>query len=514
MASRIRYVNVTFTQDWNYGPLVFPSGMTCSLPEEVGKGVVSAGFASLNYVGSESDRVAMDSAGSTTGAIYVLPTDSAATIKTKIETVSAALGSTNGVEWSDGVGRQVSLPPGRLLVPELLISQAQSIRGVKGSTIVAHDGSAITDRGGGVGAFCTVMDDYRSHSGVAGQGVIEDLDINASIANGVTGPATIHGLYHPARSGSGNAHTIRNVCVYNAKNNGIHYETGNDKLVAQRLRQEGAGGVGIYIGGSDCKGSDFGSVAVGTSCEINGAAVELDKFDFWRPSGANSDPTFKITGATNGCVIKSGTVEGKTLFIGKNESNSNKYINSKAQFAFVHFKLKDQLPDCLFEAQSADMVELIACKFGVSGNAVATPVDYLIKITGATPGIVKLIGAGGLMRFVGRAGATNKQLMDCGKHICDQPGRLLFEWGRMGTVEFVPTATFTGSAGDGSLQTHLPFDGGAATYNVADYKFGWLNLQAYLGNTTAALDTAPTTFTMPGLPALSSYCAPGLRFIP
>jgi hypothetical protein len=510
----ISYVNVTFLRDWPFGPLVFPSGMTCSLPEEAGKGAVAAGFARLNNVGSESDRVAMDGATSNGLTTTVLSTDSAATAKSKIETVNAESGSTNDVLWSDGVGRQVSLGPGRILVPELTLSQAQTLRGVKGSTILAHDGSAITDQGGGVGGFVTVRDDYRSHSGIAGQGAIEDLDIDATIGGSVVGPAVIHGFYHPPRSGAANAHTIRNVGVYNAPNNGIHYDAGNDKLVAQRLRQEGAGGVGIYIGGSDCKGSDFGSVAVGSSCEINGAAVELDKFDFWRPNGANSDPTLKITGATNGCVVKSGTVEGKTLFIGKNENNSNKYINAKAQFAFVHFKLKDQVPDCLFEAQSADMVELISCKFGFSGNDIVTPVDYLIKITGATPGIVKIIGGGGLLRFVGRAGATNKILMDCGKHICDQPGRLLFEWGRMGTVEFVPVAATAGSSADGSLKTHLPFDGGATTYNLADYKFGWLNLQAYLGNTSAALDTAPATFTMPELPALSSYCAPGLRFIP
>jgi hypothetical protein len=39
----ISYVNVTFLRDWPFGPLVFPSGMTCSLPEEAGKGAVAAG---------------------------------------------------------------------------------------------------------------------------------------------------------------------------------------------------------------------------------------------------------------------------------------------------------------------------------------------------------------------------------------------------------------------------------------------------------------------------------------
>jgi hypothetical protein len=449
------------------------------------------------------------------GEVVVLATDTPATVKSKIETVNPESGMTDGVPWNDGVGRPVRLPAGRILTPACTVSQAQTVRGVKGSTVIAHDGSAIPDRGGNVGGFVTVLDDFRSHSGIAGQGVLEDLDIDATIAGGVTRPGTVHGLYHPPRSGSANAHTVRNVGVYNAPNNGIHYDVGNDKLVAQRLRQEGAGGVGIYIGGSDCKGSDFGSVAVGTAIEINGAAVELDKFDAWRRNNPTSDPTLKITGATNGCVVKSGTVEGKTLFIGKNESNSNRFINSKAQFAFVHFKLKDFAVDCLLELQSADMVTLIAPKFGLSGNGVASnPPDFLIKITNTggadRNGPVKIIDASGMMRFVGRPGASNQMRFDALRHICDHPELLLFEWGRMGTVEQIG-ASAAGAIGGSTLKTHLACDG--QTYNTADYPFGYLNLRAHLGDWAARLDTAPGTFTMPEYPALSSNCVQGLRCI-
>lgn len=441
--------------------------------------------------------------------VYVNSTDDAATIESKLETINDEVDPGS----PEGVGRIVQLCAGRLTTGPLSISQAQTIRGIKGSSILTlGPGYTLLDQGGGVGAYFTIKNDFLSSGGIAGQGVFEDFEIDASETQNLVSPATIHGLHAPTRAGDAVAHTYRNVTVYNAKDNGINLEGGNDKLVADRLRQEGSLGVGIKISGSDCKAQNIGSVAKGSAMVIDSAAVEMTQFDLWRRSDCNTDPTLQITGASNGCVITSGTVEGQTLFIGKNENAANRYINSQAKFAFVHFKYdSNQSPTSYLEVRSADMVELFGCKFGVSGNSTVTPYDYLIEITNTggadRDGLVKVIGGGGLCRFIGRVGATNKMVIDAVKHICNKPKNLRFEWGVMGQVEIVPD--WACDAVDPAVRTHMRFDGVAR--NKTDYPFGYLCATVDTGGT---LDDGVPTFTLPARAAPFAGYSYAMRFIP
>ena len=341
------------------------------------------------------------------GPVLVFNNDSSADIKTKIETLNVEAVPDGPPA---GIGRLIQLPAGRLTTENLLLSQAQSLRGVKGSTILTLDSEAtVTDRGRGIGAYITIKDDYRSEDGISGQGVIEDLDIDVNNVEppGPPGLSKIHGLYAPSPvlHEHANLHTMRNVAVYNANDDGIHFDAGNDKLVCDRPRSEGSGGVGIYLAGGDVKARAVGSVSDGSAMMIVSGAVELDQFDLWRKN-FNGDPTLDIVGGANGCIIKSGTVEGWTRFTGKNEDPElpvgiSYYLNSRAQFAFVHFKYDaNQMPSgdsCYFEARSADLVELVSCKFGGTGNeTITTPYTYLIMITNqgdeAGNGLVKISG--------------------------------------------------------------------------------------------------------------------------
>lgn len=510
MPSQIKYLNVIFRQDKLIGNTVYPTDWETSLPDDLARALSAGGIVTIVGPGTYAEMVAPDGSTAENGAtVTVLTTDSGATAKTKIETVNAETVSGS----PEGVGRIVQLPAARVTTPGLSISQAQTVKGVKGSTILTLSSTAtLLDLGTGVGAYIRILDDFLSSGGIAGQGVIEDLDIDASATQAMVSPATLHGLYAPVRAGSATLHTMRNVTVYSAKDDGIHFASGNDKLVAYRLRQEGSLGRGIYVSGSDLKAKDIGSVAKGSAMEIDAAAVEMDTFDLWRRSDCNADPTLKITGATNGCVIKSGTVEGKTLYIGKNENAANRYINSKGQFAFVHFKFdSNQSPDCYFEAQSADMIELFGCKFGVSGNSVITPYDYLIKITATggddRKGMVKIVGGGGIARFIGRVGATNLMVLDCAKHICDTPKNLRFEWGVMGQIEIVPN--WACDAVDPAVRTHMRMDGVART--KVNYPFGYLCATV---NTGGLLDDGIANFTLEELPVISSNFSYAMRFIP
>jgi hypothetical protein len=73
----------------------------------------------------------------------------------------------------------------------------------------------------GVGAYITIRDDYYAEGGIAGQGVIEDLDIDAKNLDTATGTGVtkFYGLYAPPRDPDpdhhANLHTIRNAAVYN-----------------------------------------------------------------------------------------------------------------------------------------------------------------------------------------------------------------------------------------------------------------------------------------------------------
>lgn len=425
------------------------------------------------------------------GPVIVYRGELSADIQTKIEDTNPLQELTP--ESPAGVGRVVQLLAGRLKTGELLLRQAQSVFGVKGSTILTLDSATpVSDQGGGVGAYITIDNDFKVRDGVAGQGVIQDLDIDvgASIEMSVD---HIHGLYAPDRTiivpppDGANLHTMRNVAVYNAKTDGIHFAAGNDKLVCDRLRSEGSGGIGIYLAGGDIKARAMGSSAVGPALRIDGAAIELDQFDLWRPNGASSDPTLDIIGGTNGCVVKSGTIEGKTRFLGKNTSGDNdhspRFINCRAQFAFVHFKHdKKQDCDCYLEAQSADLVELISCKFGRSGPDKAgeddfTPYPYLIKISNEgldtdpdNLGLVKISGGTGMLRYLGRFGDVIKMRMDCTKHFCNFPRLVLFDWGRPGTIEVVPV--WAVDSPDPKIRTHVRMDGLSRSRD--EFPFGFL----------------------------------------
>lgn len=421
-----------------------------------------------------------------------------------------------------GIGRLVILPAGSLTTQEILLSQAQSLRAVKGSAILKLEhGSPLTERHDGIAAYVTIDEPFYTKDGIAGQGVIQDLDIDASYGDDdpPEGITAVHGLYAPPRGDDPSyVHTMRNVAVYNARNNGIHLDVGNDRLVADRLRSELANGIGIYMAGSDVKLRAVGSVAFGSALKVSGSAIEMDQFDLWRPDhDFTSDPTLEINGGANGCVIKSGTVSGKTLFIGNNnsEDTSYHYINTKAQFAFVHFKHDENQSDldCYFEAKSADLVELISCKFGASGTGtIEHKYPYLIKISAADDigmGLLKITGGTGLVRFLGRQGTgNNRMVIDANKHICNEPKLLLFDWGRLGTIEMVPLCAVDST---NPLCTHLRCDG--TQYNSRDQPFAYLNVDAYLDHWTAELHDN-VNFNVPDLPALSHNCVPAIRAIP
>ena len=155
--------------------------------------------------------------------------------------------------------------------------------------------------------------------------------------------------------------------------------------------------------------------------------------------------------------------------------------------------------------EDADHVQLVAPWFEFdTATSVSSLPDYLISIgteagNAERAGSVNIVGGSAVMEG-GRPGATGGALLPrigARKGLCDRPKAVMINGKPFGTIDIVPA--WQVSAPDAALRTHLACAGG--TFNTADYPLAYLALTVDTGGT---LDTAPSTFTMPNITALSA----------
>lgn len=102
----------------------------------------------------------------------MLSTDSATTIKTKVESLLTAVDGTSPA----GIGREIHFPATELTVnASMALSTMQSMRAVKGSTILKLDINTIPTTPGDYGMF-ELANDSTSKYGIRGNGVLENMD--------------------------------------------------------------------------------------------------------------------------------------------------------------------------------------------------------------------------------------------------------------------------------------------------------------------------------------------------
>lgn len=155
--------------------------------------------------------------------------------------------------------------------------------------------------------------------------------------------------------------------------------------------------------------------------------------------------------------------------------------------------------------EDADHVQLVApwFEFDVT-TALSSLPEYLISIgteagNAERAGSVNIVGGSAVMEG-GRPGATGGALLPrigARKGVCDRPKNVMINGKPFGTLDIVPA--WQASSPDPALRTHLACAGG--TFNTADYPLAYLGLTVDSGGT---LDTAPSTFTMPNIAALSA----------
>ncbi len=114
MPSQIKYLNVIFRQDKLIGNTVYPTDWETSLPDDLARALSAGGIVTIVGPGTYEEMVAPDGSTAENGAtVTVLTTDSAGTVKSKIETVNAETVSGS----PEGVGRIVQLPAARVIAP-------------------------------------------------------------------------------------------------------------------------------------------------------------------------------------------------------------------------------------------------------------------------------------------------------------------------------------------------------------------------------------------------------------
>lgn len=236
-------------------------------------------------------------------------------------------------------------------------------------------------------------------------------------------------------------------------------------------------------------------------------------------TGSISGTTLTVTAMTAGYLMPgvvidgSGVTAGTTITaIGTGLGGVGTYTVSASQTVSSRAMTGTEKPlNHYLRVEDADLVQLVAPMFDFD---IATPLidlpDYLISIgteagDSGRSGSVCIVGGSAIMEG-GRPGATGGALLPrigARKGLCDRPKALMINGLPFGSPAIIPA--WQATSPDPALRTHIPFDGG--TYNTADFPLGYLGRTVDSGG---ALDTAPATFVMPTIAALSSDYVYGL----
>lgn len=473
-------------------------------------------------------------------AVDVHSNDSAATVKTKVETL---LPFAVAADSPVGFGRLVRFPSDEVISGRMSLSTMQSLEGIKGASQVKFDPTGLT---AGTYGHLELQNDSLSKNGIRGNGTIRDLDFNGnrSAWEASYPGVAVDGYYAADRAGGVKciSHRMDNVAAHNYTRHGFYIGVGNDQLVMNRVRSEGCKGFAMVLSASDIKASDLGLNGDGGALNIVGCAPEISTVDLFMGSVFTGEGTLHITDSV-GPQIKGGTVDGRTIIRGRNDSGvTHRYENSRILLEKMVFKHSQTLNsavnyaggtplyvyDSYVVVEDADGVQLVLPRFIFDETlAASTLPDYLIKVASSTGqeqrnGKVFLSQAKGLVHIMGRPGAPGgamRQLMGCKKHWANRPDLTAFDWGAPGQVEFVPA--WCVNAADPTLRTHVAFDG-VTNYPKVDYPWGYLAATINKGvggigtpGTNGTLDDAATTFTLPYIPNQhADYGVAAMRILP
>ena len=309
-----------------------------------------------------------------------------------------------------GMGREVRLPSGQLLVRPMSLSTMQSVSGpAVAASILLMDHTALT--AGQETAVYTVPADSRSKRGNRGQGSLTTFTMDGArqaieAAFGVlpSTPAAAYPIVHGYRAVDDvkRAHRMADVNVSNTTGHGIWLGLGADQARGT-ARAEGCRGTALRIqSASDVKMYGLGMQGEGllapddpTSLLIENAAPELTGGgDFWPVDTAPLGKYVAAIRTSNGAFLQGLTIAGPMLVKGRNAQGiSVRYGNTYHQLHGCTFKHKVRAG----AGNSAFTASISGTTLTVTGiTAGYLMAGVAISGAGVTPGTTILAAVSGL----------------------------------------------------------------------------------------------------------------------
>lgn len=464
---------------------------------------------------------------------YEAPADASVSIvstdmtSTTVTNVLEDAGEPELVDAPWGRGREVVLNPGSHDVAVANISQSQSIScsGPGAATLVFARHANVSAETG----VLVVDDDRLSKHSIAGRGVLRNLSMDGANYDGDVerdggGHALypVHGYYATAPSVDGESHSFIETLFAGMTGDGIKI-IGRKQfraLWAKCVAVEGFGFNGQDINDSKNFGCGFNGKK-GAAKIRHMATPKFIAGDMWIPDDFDGQATLDVADQVR-MLVDAYEIEGRTVVIGRNYGNTNRWESAANIFRADNFKIVEGLApsftltrddattkaglSCMVYLEDTDLTIFDSCTLRYNNvtptaeELTATP-DYFVQIgtkkTGALniamfPGHVKFQNMSGLVHSRGRFGDTAPRVA-FKKHYSDRPE--LVEWDfRAGGLELV-------AWNDAAPPRHYvkagAYGGSAATYNKADYPMGYLWATLLTGGT---LDDVNTTFTVPAAP--------------
>lgn len=448
---------------------------------------------------------------------------------------AAAVNSEGAPDEEDapwGRGREVRLAPGLHQTGTIDLSQSQSISGAGpgASTLVYSRHADVTEETGVLSA----KDDLLMKRSVKSRGVLSNFSIDGANNDPEASPTIpVHGYYAPRpevilegeSAGDGESHSFFETLIGGTTGDGYHI-VGRKQVRMVYAKAIGGDGVGFYA--EDVNDSKiFG-------CGFNGkkgavkirhmATPKLYAGDSWIPTDFNGQATWDVAEQSR-MLVDGWEIEGRTVLIGRNYGNTQRWENAFNIFRAINFKLVEGLANtftytrddatttgtlaCMVYLEDIDNTIFDGCSFKMdidasAGELAARP-QYFVQLgtkkTGAGniamyPGHVKFMNMSGIVSSRGRFGDTAPMLCFT-KHYSNRPD--LIEWDfPAGGLELIQ---WNDAAPPRNYLKASPFGAtSATTANKADYPMGYLWATLGSGGT---LDDVNTTFNIPIAPGIA-----------
>lgn len=517
MPSSIKYLSVTFVEDYDAGLFVVPTGTTCSLPDKMARGlgprVVIIG------PGSEATRLTPPSSSSNKAS----PSMSATQLAQFIQTVGT---SVNGAPW--GVGYEALLEAGLYDAPVIDLPTGNSITGPGSGSAVLKFGkhSTVTAETG----VLRIPDDLLQKRGIHGRGTLRSLSVDGYYDDVNATAFPVHGYYGVAPSNGGDIHAMEHVIFTKCTGSGIKV-SGRDQLAGVRLKCNDNKRYGLEL----IDMNDSKLFAPGCNGNLLGAAYiehcATPKFygcDFGNPNSGFIGPFTVLMVNQARAGFFGGEIQGRIGIIGRSDQGTNQWEMTGNLFQGINFKIDGNLaPAFVYDSKSinaliyvedTDGLTFASCKVQYNDNIpvddpdstddpVTNTPDYFIQI-GTNTGDADYHGA---IRFASMSGIVHRRsrispaddgvapLLPFKKNVCNRPD--LIEW------DFIPGALELTRYISGSGIRTPPrntvlagsYGGSAVTYNTADLPMGalWSNLDKDLDNVGSTWSVAPAPYAPP-----------------